>query len=136
MSAEINWQGGLDALASEFNTCADRLLNDVIDPRMEAETSEALHRMDSRYAFPSLQKGLKRTKLGPGEYKITNSSPHAHLNELGTVARFHADGTPTGTMPARPVIIPESVAARERIGKGVQEDLPKLKSAHLEVTPS
>jgi hypothetical protein len=135
MSAEINWQGSLDALAKEFETLPERLLTDVIDPRMDAETSEALHRMDTRYAFPSLQQGLKRTKVGPGEYKITNSAPHAHLNELGTVARFRANGAPTGTMPARPVIIPESVAARERIGKGVQDDFGKLKSAHLEVTP-
>jgi hypothetical protein len=135
MSAGIDWQGSLDALAQELETLPDRLMSEVIDPRMEAETSEALHRMDTRYAFPSLQKGLKRTKLGPGEYKITNSSPHAHLNELGTVARFRSNGAPTGTMPARPVIIPESVAARDRIGKGIQEDVVKLKTAHLEVTP-
>lgn len=135
MSAQIDWQGGLEDLARELDTLPDRLLAEVIDPRMDEETSEAAQRMQTRYTHESLSKGVRRDKIGPGEYRIQNTSPHAHLFDLGTVARFHADGTPTGTMPPTPVLIPESVAARRRIAEGVQQDVQKLKSPHLEVTP-
>lgn len=135
MSAEINWQGSLDALAQELQTLPDRLMAEVIDPRMDEETSEAAHRMETRYAHESLRKGVRRDKRGPGDYRIRNMAPHAHLFELGTVARFHSDGSPTGTMPAKPVLIPEAIGARNRIGAGLQQDFGKLKTAHLAVTP-
>jgi hypothetical protein len=135
MSASIDWQGGLDALAKELETLPEKLMADVIDPRMDEETSEAAHRMESRYAHESLRKGVRRDKRGPGDYRIRNMAPHAHLFDLGTVARFRNDGSPTGTMPATPVLIPEAIGARTRIGEGVQRDIVKLKTAHLEVTP-
>jgi hypothetical protein len=135
MSASIDWQGGLDALAKELETLPDKLLAEVIDPVMDRETDEAVHRMQTRYGHDSLSKGVRRDKRGPGDYRIRNTSPHAHLFELGTASRFHADGTPTGRMPATPVLIPEAVSARGRIEKGVQQDLRKLKTAHIEVTP-
>jgi hypothetical protein len=135
MSASINWQGdGLDALAKELQTLPDKLLAEVIDPRMDAETSEAAHRMQSRYAHDSLSKGVRRDKRAPGDYRIRNTAPHAHLYELGTQSRFHADGSPTGKMPATPVLIPESVGARQRIERGVQQDFGKLRTTHLTVT--
>lgn len=135
MSASIDWQGGLEALAKEFDTLPEKLMADVIDPRMEEETSEAAHRMESRYAHESLRKGVRRDKRGPGDYRIRNMAPHPHLYELGTVARKRNDGSPTGTMPATPVLIPEAIGARARIDKGLQQDFGKLKTAHLEVTP-
>jgi hypothetical protein len=135
VSMSIDWQGGLDALANELETLPDKLMADVIDPVMDKETSEAAHRMETRYEHESLRKGVRRDKRGPGDYRIRNVAPHAHLNDLGTVARFHADGTPTGTMPANPVVIPEAIATRGRIGKSVEQDFGKLKTAHLEVTP-
>jgi hypothetical protein len=135
MSASFEWQGdGLTALARELDTLPDRLMTEVIDPVMEEETSEAAHRMESRYAHESLRKGVRRDKRGPGDYRIRNTSQHAHLFDLGTVARFHVDGTPTGVMPATPVLIPEAIAARGRIGRGVDEGVTKLRTAHLEVT--
>jgi hypothetical protein len=135
VSMSIDWRGGLDALAKELATLPEKLMADVIDPRMDEETSEAAHRMETRYAHESLRKGVRRDKRGLGDYRIRNTSPHAHLFELGTVARFHADGSPTGVMPATPVMIPEAVSARGRIDKGVQQDFRKLKTSHLEVTP-
>lgn len=134
MSAEIDWQGGLDALAKELETLPEKLLAEVIDPVMDRETSEAAHRMQTRYAFDSLSRGVRRDKRGPGDYRIRNMAPHAHLFELGTVARFRSDGSPTGRMPAKPVLIPEAISARGRIGQGVQQDFVKLRTAHLEVT--
>lgn len=135
MSASIDWQGSLDALARELQTLPDRLIEQVIDPVMDRETSEAAHRMRSRYGHDSLSSGVKRDKRGPGDYRIRNTARHAHLFELGTVARFRSNGAATGIMPATPVLIPESIAARERISKGVQQDITKLRTAHLEVTP-
>lgn len=133
MSAGINWQGGLDELARELKLLPDRLMADVIDPVMESETSEAAHWMQTRYSFDSLSDGVRLDKHGPGEYRIRNTAPHAHLYELGTVARTHSDGHPTGVMPAKPVLIPEAIAARERIGRGIEQNVTKLRSPVFEV---
>jgi hypothetical protein len=135
VSITIDWQGGLEAFARELDTLPEKLMADVIDPVMDRETDEAAHRMQTRYGHDSLSKGVRRDKRGPGDYRIRNTSQHAHLFELGTVARFRANGAPTGRMPATPVLIPEAVSARARIDKGVQQDLRKLRTAHLEVTP-
>lgn len=135
MSASIDWQGGLEAFARELETLPDKLIADVIDPVMDRETDEAVHRMQSRYGHDSLSKGVRRDKRGPGDYRIRNTAPHAHLYELGTQSRFQADGTPTGKMPATPVLIPEAISARQRIEKGVQTDLTKLRTEHLTVAP-
>lgn len=135
MSAAIDWQGGLDALVKELETLPEKLMADVIDPVMERETSEAAQRMQTRYAHDSLSSGVRRDKRGPGDYRIRNMAPHAHLFELGTVARFRSNGAATGRMPAKPVLIPEAIGARARIGNGVEQDFAKLKTTHLEVTP-
>lgn len=134
MSVTIDWQGGLDDLAREFETLPDRLMAEVIDPVMEAKTAAAEQDIRSAYTHESLSKGVSREKLGPGEYVIKNSSQLAHLHELGTQERQHADGSPTGAMPATPVMIPRAVAAREEIGAAVSEGFQRLRVKHLEVS--
>lgn len=135
MSGDIDWGGGLEQLAQELETLPDRLLNDVIDPVMKAEIDEAAERMKNKYAFDSLSDGVTVQKRGPGDYKISNRAPHAHLYELGTQARVTSTGHRTGRMPAKPVLIPEAIDARQRITNGVTKDVGKLRSQVLDFTP-
>jgi hypothetical protein len=135
VSAGVDWGGSLEALAKELETLPDRLLNDVVDPRMDQETARGEQTMRSGYGNTTLGDGIKREKRGPGEYVIKNTKPHAHLYELGTQNRVTSTGHRTGRMPAKPVLIPEAIHTRERIGKGITQDVTKLRSEHLEVTP-
>lgn len=45
---------------------------------------------------------------------------HSHLVEFGTVERHHKDGHPTGTMPARPFMLPAWRLAKARVERRVQ----------------
>lgn len=55
-----------------------------------------------------------------GEYEVIvtagdSDTRHSHLVEGGTAERQHADGTPTGTMPAKPFFNPAYRLNRDRI---------------------
>ncbi len=135
MSAGIDGlEAGLAALSHDLGIAADKLLNEVIDPIMDREVESAVERIRSGYRSETLADGVRVRKRGPGDMQIVGGVPHAHLVELGTQARFHADGTPTGVMPAHPVMIPEAIATRERIGREVQEEFGQLKLATMEVS--
>jgi len=66
--------------------------------------------------------GGQRT-AGPNEAFVTVGSPearHGHLVEFGTGERFHKDGSPTGTMPAAPFLLPAWRLNRARVERRIK----------------
>lgn len=66
--------------------------------------------------------GGQRT-AGPNEAFVTAGAPdarHGHLVEFGTDERFHEDGSPTGTMPAAPFLLPAWRLNRARVERRIK----------------
>ncbi|WP_439559900.1 HK97 gp10 family phage protein [Roseinatronobacter sp.] len=72
---------------------------------------------------PAFASGGGTRTAGPNEAFVTAGSPearHGHLVEFGTGERFHTDGTPTGTMPAAPFLLPAWRLNRARVERRIK----------------
>lgn len=59
---------------------------------------------------------------------VTAGNPdarHGHLVEFGTDERHHADGTSTGTMPAKPFLLPSWRLNRTRVQRRINSAVNK-----------
>ncbi|MBL4917451.1 HK97-gp10 family putative phage morphogenesis protein [Szabonella alba] len=93
------------------------------------ESIEATAPGETTPAFAS--DGGRRT-ADEGQAFVTAGDPdarHGHLVEFGTAERVHKDGSPTGTMPAKPFLLPawrlNKTRVRNRLRRVIRSEVKK-----------
>ena len=87
-------------------------------------------------ATGNLRGGVRLDKLGPRRFRVQNRAPHAHLYEFGTVRRFTSgSGANRGTMPARPVFVPQAIYWRTQMLQRTASWLRSLRVNGFRGTP-
>lgn len=129
-------QAVLEALRPALNQSAEDIAGDA---RALAESSRRTGALVSSIAAtgpgettpPFATDGGRRT-AEDGQAFVTAGYAdvrHGHLVEFGTDARQHRDGTPTGTMPAEPFLLPawrlNATRVKNRLRRVVRAEVKK-----------
>lgn len=91
--------------------------------RRTGETIETITVTPPGGTSPAYAQGGASVTLHELQAAVTVGSPEvrtAHLVEFGSGERQHADGTPTGTMPAKPFMLPSWRLNKPRIERRLQ----------------
>lgn len=113
----------LSALVKSAEEVADKARALAEASRRTGDTIESIAVTGPGQTTPGYAQGGQSVQAGELQALVTVGNPDvrtAHLVEFGTGERQHADGASTGTMPAKPFLLPAWRLSKARVQRRIQ----------------